>query len=315
MQADRRPVRIDGTGATLTQVAMTGSALDGALYTGPFHVALRHAIRQRGLTLDRLRAHLARRDIAVGLSSLSDWQTGHSRPVHPVSLRAVQALEDVLGLPPTSLVRLLGDGDGPRPGVADIGAVAELLDAVPGSRDRYVELISIQHKLTLDAEGRTAPLWTRTAIRVLRNGVDRYVARYYGGPDCDPCLVRVEPLANCRLGRLLAHPSAPAVVYELVFDQALRAGDTWVFESQLVDPTAEVCSEFAHGFRYPAEQYILEVRFHPDALPAKSCSFAQFDLNDQRHSIEELALSQHHTVHLIASELQSGVLGIQWVWR
>jgi len=43
------------------------------LYSGPFHEALRAAVRRRGLTLDRLRAHLARRGLIVGLSSLSDW--------------------------------------------------------------------------------------------------------------------------------------------------------------------------------------------------------------------------------------------------
>lgn len=294
---------------------MTRSGLGGVLYTGPFHVALRNAIRERGLTLDRLRAHLARRGIPVGLSSLSDWQTGNSRPVHPGSRRAVRALEDILGLPSTSLVRLLGNGSGPREGVSDIGPVAELLDALPGSRDRDLELISAQHKIVVDADGRTALVWTRAAIRALRNGVDRYVGRYYGGRDCDPGQVRAQPLDNCRLGRFVAHPSAPALVYELVFDQTLRAGDTWVFEAQLADPTAGVSTEFAFGFRYPAEQYLLQVRFHRGALPASTHSFAQFDLNDGRHTTGELALTKHNTVHLIASAVDSGVLGIKWDWR
>lgn len=294
---------------------MTRSGLDGVLYTGPFHAVLRNAIRERGLTLDRLRAHLARRGIPVGLSSLSEWQTGHSRPVHPGSRRAVRALEDILGLPPASLVRLLGSGNGPRKGMSDIGPVAELLDAVPGSRDCDVELISTQHKIVIDADGQTALVWTRAAIRALRNGVSRYVARYYGGRDCEPALVRVQPLDNCRLGRFVAHSNAPALVYELVFDQTLRAGDTWVFETELVDPTGGVSTEFAHGFRYPAEQYLLEVRFHPSALPVSTYSFAQFDLSDERHPTGNLALSKHNTVHLIASAVDSGVLGIKWDWR
>jgi hypothetical protein len=294
--------------------AMTRSGLDGVLYTGPFHAALRTAIRERGLTLDRLRAHLARRGISVGLSSLSEWQTGHSRPAHPGSRRAVRALEDILGLPPTALLRLLGNGSGPREAISDIAPVAELLDAVPRSRDCDLELISTHHKIVIDAEGRTAVVWTRAAIRALRDGVDRYVARYYGGGECDPALVRAEPLGNCRLGRFVAHPSAPALVYELVFDQALRAGDTWVFETRLIDPTGGVSTEFAYGFRYPAEHYLLEVRFHPGALPASTYSFAQFDLSDGRHPTGNLALSKHHTVHLIASAVDSGVLGIKWDW-
>src|SRR5688572_3853543 len=107
---------------------MTSHRHDGVLYTGPFHAALRSAIRERGLPLERLRAHLARRGVTVGLSSLSDWQTGNSRPAHPGSRRALRALEDVLELPPASLVRLLDNGTGPPKGLLDVGAVAELLD-------------------------------------------------------------------------------------------------------------------------------------------------------------------------------------------
>lgn len=293
---------------------MTGFDLEGALYTGPFHAALRQAIRRRGLTLDRLRAHLARAGVTVGLTSLSDWQTGRSRPAHPGSLRAVHALEDVLGLPSASLARLLGDVRGPRTGVTDIGPVAELLDALPGGHDGGIELISKHHKLVLDEGGQAAVLWTRTAIRVLRDGVDRYVVRYYGAADGDPALIRVRPLDNCRVGRLLRHPDASAVVYELMFDQTLFAGETWVFESQLVDPTAGRCFVLACGFRYPAEQCVLEVRFPSSMPPPVVCSFGQFDLSDDRHTVEELSVNRHNAVHLVASGVDSGVVGIRWDW-
>jgi hypothetical protein len=157
-------------------------------------------------------------------------------------------------------------------------------------------------------------LWTRCAVRALRDGVDRYVARYYGTPSCVPAAVRPRPLGNCRLGRFVPHPSAPVLVYELLFDHVLRAGETWVFETELVDPAAGVSTEFACGFRYPAEQYVLEVRFHPEARPKSCRSFAQLDLADERHPTGELRLSAHGTVHLVASSVSSGVLGIQWEW-
>ncbi|HEV7712895.1 MAG TPA: helix-turn-helix transcriptional regulator [Asanoa sp.] len=290
------------------RVAMT---LDSVLYTGPFHLALRKAIRERGLTLDRVRAHLARRGISIGLSSLSDWQTGRSRPS---AARTVAALEEVLGLPPDALARLL-DCAGSRVRLADIGPVAELLDVVTDSRPGDLELVSTQHRVHVDDGGRFTHMLVRTAIRALRDGVDRYVARFYGDRGCDPHQVRTRPLRNCRLGRRLVHRSAPAMVYEVVFEQALRAGDTWVFETQLAGPGSGVCSEFAVGFRYPAEQCLLEVQFHPGAMPANTRAFTQFDLNDQRHSIGDLAVSRHNAVHLIASGVDSGVLGIAWDWR
>jgi hypothetical protein len=278
------------------------------LCTGPFHLALRKAIRERGLTLDRIRVHLARRGVAIGLSSLSDWQTGRCRPVDD---RTVAALEHVLGLRPGALARLLDA----RGRLADVGPVAELLDAMSDSRPGDLELVSIQQRVDVDEHGRFAGMWVRKAIRARRDGVDRYVARFYGDRGCDPHRVRTRALRNCRVGRRLVHASAPAVVYELVFEQALRAGDTWVFESQLVDPSAGVCSEFAFGFRYPAEQCLLEAQFHPGALPANTRAFAQFDLADRRHATGELPLNRHHAVHLIASGVDSGVLGIAWDWR
>ncbi|SDZ67253.1 hypothetical protein SAMN05421684_8389 [Asanoa ishikariensis] len=278
------------------------------LYTGPFHLALRKAIRDRGLSLDRVRAHLARRGVSIALSSLSDWQTGRCRPGNDST---VAALEDVLRLPTGALSRLLRV----RRRLPDIGPVAELLDAVADSGPDDLELVSVQQRVDVDDDGRFAGLRVRTAIRALRDGVDRYVARFYGDGGCDPHLLRTRPVRNCRLGRRLVHPSAPAMVYELVFEEALRAGDTWVFESRLVDPGAGRCSEFAFGFRYPAEQCLLEVQFHPAALPAGTRAFAQFDLADQRHVIGGLALSRHHAVHLIASGVDSGVLGIAWDWR
>ncbi|MFI8165454.1 hypothetical protein ACIGAN_03740 [Streptomyces sp. NPDC085931] len=42
------------------------------LYTEPFDVALKSAIQRRGLSLERLRHHLARRGVRIGLSSLSN---------------------------------------------------------------------------------------------------------------------------------------------------------------------------------------------------------------------------------------------------
>ena len=281
------------------------------LYTGPFHAALRAAIRDSGLTLDRLRSHLARRGIWIGLSSLSDWQNGRCLPVQPNSLRAVRALEEILGRPPDSLARLIVAR---RPGLTDIGAMAELLDTMPGSRDRGVELISVHNKITIDSLHRLVRTWSRTAIRALRGGVDRHIVRYYGNPGCAPTLVQPRALGNCRLGRVVPHATEPALVYELLFDQTLSAGDTWVFEAQTVDLTGGTCTEFAYGFRYPADQYLLEVRFHPAALPARCYTFAQHDLSDERHPTGTLTLSRHNTVHLVASRVSSGVLGIKWDW-
>ncbi|MFD0630293.1 multiprotein-bridging factor 1 family protein [Catenulispora yoronensis] len=90
----------------------TGTPANAALRTGPFAEALRAAITARGLSLDSLQRRLSDRGVRVGTATLSCWQNGRRRPERPDSLRAVSALEEILGLPGGSLLVLLGP---PRP--------------------------------------------------------------------------------------------------------------------------------------------------------------------------------------------------------
>jgi hypothetical protein len=298
--------------------------LASVLYTGPFHVAFRTAVHERGLTLDRLRAHLARRGIAIGLSSLSDWQQGRRRPGSPNSMRAVRALEEILGLPQGILIRLLVEP--PRPGTrASVtrlrrgyddrsGALGDLLDELPGSRRRDVVVLNRQEKLRLDAAGRTSVIWLRMAIQASQDGADRYVLHFFGDTGCAVERVRLSGLETCRLGRVKRDRAARVLVAELLFDEALRAGQTWVLEVEIRDGTAQPCTEHAHGFRQPGEQYLLEVRFDPAALPVECHAFAQPGLYEARHRTAELTLNSQHAVHLLAPGTNTGLLGIGWSW-
>lgn len=81
------------------------------LKTGPFAVALRAAIRARGLGLERIRYRLRARGVSISLATLSHWQSGRCRPERRESLLALEHIERVLEIPPDSLVQLL---DPPR---------------------------------------------------------------------------------------------------------------------------------------------------------------------------------------------------------
>jgi hypothetical protein len=82
--------------------------LSRLLAAGPFDVALRAAIRVRGLGLDRIRYRLRGRGTTVSLATLSHWQSGRCRPERAESLEALRNLEDILNVPDGSLSRLLG---------------------------------------------------------------------------------------------------------------------------------------------------------------------------------------------------------------
>jgi hypothetical protein len=300
--------------------------LDTALRTGPFDAALRAAIRRRGLPLDRLRFRLAARGIHVGLSSLSDWQHGHSRPERANSLRAVEALEDILGLPSASLLALLpppgpagaaGRPSRARPvqGVDEYsGPLGELLDSLPGSREWNLDLLHLEQRAFVTAARMIDRLRVRSLVRARRDGVDRYVTRYFCSPDGDVDRVLIRPVRNCRLGRVRRHPGGHVLVAEVLFGQALRTGDTWVFEDETIDPGSRARTEIAHGFRQPAEQVLLEVVFDPRARPARCYAYARADLYAERHRLEYLPVSGDHTAHLAMSGLTAGVRGIAWEW-
>ncbi|MBE1500683.1 MULTISPECIES: transcriptional regulator [Amycolatopsis] len=82
--------------------------LSQLLAAGPFDVALRAAIRARGLGLDRIRYRLRGRGTTVSLATLSHWQSGRCRPERAESLEALRNLEDILNVPDGSLSKLLG---------------------------------------------------------------------------------------------------------------------------------------------------------------------------------------------------------------
>jgi hypothetical protein len=88
-----------------------GSAGDDDRST-PFSRELRAAIKASGLGLDRIQVRLRNRGIPISVTALSYWQSGKRQPERARSISAVRALEEILGRPAGSLVRLL---EPPRP--------------------------------------------------------------------------------------------------------------------------------------------------------------------------------------------------------
>jgi hypothetical protein len=286
--------------------------------TGPFHLVLRDAIRQRGLPLERLRSRLAERGIEVGLASLSDWQHGRAWPRRPKSLRAIVALEEILDLPRQTLTSLLCSHQPPpfrpRQGIDEYsGPMAELLDALPGSRAWQLEVLTSEQVVSVGADRSPARLAGRSVARARCDGVDRTVVRYYGAQGCEIERVEVVPRRNCTLGKVLRHRDGRVLAAELLFGQRLQAGETWAWEAEVRDPAA-ARTDCAHAFRRPEGIYLLEVRFHPETLPERVFEYFRADLHVDRHVLTELALNVHNAVHVTTTGMTSGVIGINWEW-
>lgn len=311
-------------------MAHTETDLAQILHTGPFHLALRAALAVRGLPLQRVQHHLAHRGIKVGVTSLCYWQQGARRPQRPESLKAVRALEELLQLPGESLIRLLGDPvagtEGPgaraRPAARSYrsllevsGAVEQLIAELEAPADGGLHTVGHQERVRIGAGRELAGRESQQVVRAHRDGVDRYLAIHHGDPGCDPERVVVRAGENCRTGRVRRHAGTGVVVAELLFDARLRAGETHLFGYGFEDGTGGVSGEYVRGFSFAGGQYVLQVRFHEDALPVRCRRFAQTAAGAPRGGRSDLTLSgRHRTVHFVEQGVRPGILGIDWDW-
>ncbi|MEV7779274.1 hypothetical protein [Kitasatospora sp. NPDC088351] len=304
------------------------SGLTTALRTGPFHLALRTAITARGLTLHRVRRHLALRGVHVGVTSLSYWQQGRRRPERAESLRAVAALEEVLELPEHSLTRLLGPRratpagpTGPpvlpyRDLITPATAVDDLLATIASPRDTGLHTITHIERVRIGADRRMLRRDSQHALRAHRDGIDRYLAIYQGDPGGDITRVDVRAEENCRPGRVRRDQAHDLLVAELLLDHRLRAGDTRLLGYGFDDaPSPAPSREYVRGFNSGAGQYVLQVTFHPAALPVRCHRFALHSPGEKPYENEELTLDGHRCVHLVASAVRPCLLGIGWDWE
>lgn len=316
--------RRDPTSAGVVAAPVTGTS-DAARHADSFDEALRAAVRARGLSLERLRARLADRGLRVGVTTLSYWQRGVRRPERPESLRAVAALEEILGLPSYSLTTLLGP---PRPrGAAaaharDLRRYAATMYAPDALTSLLPELDDAVGKLQLDCQihtvyiGRNRNVVRGEVLQVVRalQDVDRTVAIVWSDGAAGVHDSELRATRSCRVGRTRRDREAGVLVGELLFDRRLRAGDTHVLGYEHVDVGAAECREFVYGFRFPIGQHVSVVRFHPDALPVRCRRFVAHRATGPERAAAELTLDAHHSVYLSITGPKPGVAGIRWDW-
>ncbi|GLY54279.1 hypothetical protein [Lentzea sp. NBRC 102530] len=305
-----------------------GDEVDVRLRAGPFHAALRAAIEHRGLTLERLRDRLDRRGIHVSLSTLSYWRLGRSRPERADSLRAVQAIEAILGLPRHSLEALLGP---PRPRgrwaskqrrTRDFGqmlepaqSLAETVQALVGPSDGDLRLWSQDDAAAVDRHGALRSVHTRQVLRAVAGRPDRYVAVYCADDGTPPDALEVEAVRDCRLGRVRRHSREPVIAAELLFDHSLPVGRTHLLEYRFtIAETGARSRDYRRAFRYPVGTYVASVQFTEPRLPVRCYTLAQPGVDATLAHGDELALTPGRVLHLTAKDVRPGVLGIGWDW-
>jgi hypothetical protein len=304
--------------------ATSSQTLAEALRAGPFHEALRLAIRASGLTLERLEAKLKSRDLPVSVATLSYWQRGQVKPRRAGSRQIVRELEDILALPDGALLTLLDGQDGAGNSADTLARLALILQ-VPGidqlalaAMDRvanYTRPVSVRHQCVV-GPGRTLASETVSAIRqALHDGVDR------------TCFMlsrenRIMPTRwfsdTNRIGRACQDNDTGALAVELLLDMTLRRGESCLVEYGVEYPEqASIPPEdwdLAWGFGSGSgfREYCLTVKFAPSALPRRVVQFWQPSQAEPERDLTEVPVTSAGVAQIITFDVPPGFVGLRW---
>ncbi|WP_431899941.1 hypothetical protein [Nonomuraea sp. bgisy101] len=302
---------------------------DEALAAGPFSVALRLAIQACGLSLDRLRHRLREQGITVSRTALSYWQSGRTQPERAESLRALRALEQVLGVPAESLVGLLGP---PRPrgrwtGNQERGLprpdrswarpeglvrVLAQVEATPGCLAHLLQRRR-SSLVRLDAHRQIRSVFAQVVLEARRPQVRRalMVHRFHMAGVPGPV---IEHARGWRAGRVRSDPETGFEVHEMILDRILPQGATTVAEYVLAFPPGHLDLYTAHRVVPGARELTVEVVFDPAVLPALCRGFYQPSVAHPRVTTEELWIGSTGTATYTVFDPEPGIHGVAWEW-
>jgi hypothetical protein len=298
--------------------------LAGALRDGPFSRALALAIEVSGLSLQRLQFRLAEVDVHLSTTTLSYWRTGRSRPERPDSIRGVQVLERVLGLPQTALTGLLGPRRPrgrwvrPAPGVFRVeqllpmaGVAARLAKQLEMPQEPELERLCVVDRLTVGPDRTVSRMRVRQVLRATADRVTRSFVLHYGEHSVQaPAVVATR---YCRVGRVRRDEESQFLGAELILDRVLAQGDTTILEYEL-DPAHCTDAHFERSFRNGGHQHIVEVQFDSAAVPTRCLSYHRPGPEAPHEDVRDSWINHELTAHVARIDMEPGLYGMLWEW-
>ena len=301
--------------------------LPSAVRFGPFHRALSEAVDHRGLSLSRLRAHLATRGVSVAESTLSYWQRGLRHPSATRSLNVVRALESVLGLPSDSLVVLIGPHRSPgegdrRPSLPELQqswtetcALLEELSGLPRAEENAdLDVVTVVDVLNLTARGQTEEITSTMVVRARRSGPDSFLVTHQDEDGTDVTATSVVAVDGCRMGRVRRSVPSAGMVFELLFDRGLAEGETHTFAFTLRLDASVRSNSFHRIVRAPMSAYLLRLHFDAAKLPARCLKTIRPREDLDPLVSEPLFCGPGATVSAYFEDLGVGIAGVDLIW-
>ncbi|AHI00837.1 hypothetical protein GCM10010174_15380 [Kutzneria viridogrisea] len=290
-----------------------------------FAAALHAAILARGLTLDRLAHRLGERGFTLSTATLSYWSRGRSRPERPESLAALTALEQILEVPPDSLraqlVERVRKGRGkPERDVpfnalwGDVGEDVDHVIAQVGQPSTRRRTLAFHERFRLDATGAEQHCRVITAVEAITDNVERTLL-VYRDDSGTAALPELIPVSGARLGRVRQDEATRVMVVELWLDSVLDKGERTIFEYELhYQPGGAPARMVERRFPSLLRSYLVEVEFHPEALPAR-CAAVSETIEGVRLSSRPVAISPDGVARAVLTDVPAGVFRIHWEWE
>ncbi|MEV4975911.1 hypothetical protein [Streptomyces scopuliridis] len=291
--------------------------------TPAFADVFQQAVRASGLSLERIQHRLAARGIRISLTTLSYWQRGRSEPERAGSLRAVDALESILALPPGTLRGVLRPYR-PRgrtaPAAHDLAAsrrvfgknspAEQALGADFPALNEDTSVLSIRETVTIDEHFRLSSLSIHQVIRATREGADRFTTVHTF--DSGARAVRAE--VRCGIpGAIRFLPRMSTVVIDVRFGRRLAKNETVIIDYTVhVDSGDGLDDHYERRTRTPLRDYLLHVYFHPAALPELCHRYYRESHEAQASYNRRVVPDASHSVHSAPGRCPAGVHGISW---
>lgn len=285
-----------------------------------FSDALRAAIGDRGLSLARVRAHLAERGFDVGTATLSTWQSG-ARVPREGSMAALEALEAVLDIPEGWLTGRVAPArvSAKRPRrpfavvVDEAAALATLLGRLDGASHGRVRTTAVVEEVVLSDSGGLQVKHVVQAVQAVRPA-DRLVIVHETEPDGDITRVVPSAVGGCRVGRTVRDESRGLLVAELLLDRRLAVDETAVLRYDVHDLECHPVTEYFRFHEWPVTHHTLEVCFHPEAVPVRVMGFQRRSSAAPDSVRHEVALSQDRRAQIVVPAAEPGIVGLDWQW-
>ncbi len=237
-----------------------------------FALALAAAIAQRGVSLSWLHRRLADRATPVSIATLSYWRSGIRHPEGPVSTRAVEEIEDLLGLAVGELMSLLQrsrrtsvEAAAPNPlGDAFIEETRWLRQHLPTVRPVEVRELSTRIDATVDGDGHVVS----QRVSMLLQSISDELTELNVGDVSPSVLERTPTLSDLRgadVDRAALHPDGRVWGYRLRLDHTVPIGETIMLEYTLagLPPVREI----SHVQERSSRQTLLSVIFPTASRP------------------------------------------------